>query len=86
MYTHPKLPQKPLFQLLKQVSPSQEFVTSAGTTLGFASAIDLAVDMGGSDMIQRILADHARVSAASIEDAESGGSGENPGKAQVAVS
>ena len=31
--------------------------------LGFASAIDLAIDMGGSDMIARILADRAGVSA-----------------------
>ncbi len=31
--------------------------------LGFASAIDLAIDMGGSDMIARILADRAGVSS-----------------------
>jgi glycerol-3-phosphate acyltransferase PlsX len=39
-------------------------VKSHGGTdaLGFASAIDLAIDMGGSDMIQRILADRAGVS------------------------
>ena len=31
--------------------------------LGFASAVDLAIDMGGSDMIARILADRAGVSS-----------------------
>ncbi len=31
--------------------------------LGFASAIDLAIDMGGSDMIARILSDRAGVSS-----------------------
>jgi glycerol-3-phosphate acyltransferase PlsX len=30
--------------------------------LGFASAVDLAIDMGGSDMIERILADRAGIS------------------------
>jgi glycerol-3-phosphate acyltransferase PlsX len=39
-------------------------VKSHGGTdaLGFASAIDLAIDMGGSDMIASILADRAGVS------------------------
>ena len=39
-------------------------VKSHGGTdaLGFASAIDLAIDMGGSDMIARILKDRAGVS------------------------
>jgi glycerol-3-phosphate acyltransferase PlsX len=63
-------------------------VKSHGGTdeLGFASALDLAIDMGGSDMIQSILADHAGVSAAPEEDAEPGGPNGDPGKAQVAVS
>jgi glycerol-3-phosphate acyltransferase PlsX len=38
--------------------------------LGFASAVDLAIDMGGSDMIESILADRAGIS---MEPAEQGG-------------
>jgi glycerol-3-phosphate acyltransferase PlsX len=54
--------------------------------LGFASAIDLAIDMGGSDMIARIVADRAGVSA--LPD-HSGGLPEHSngaGAAQAAVS
>ena len=54
--------------------------------LGIASALDLAVDMGGSDMIQRILADRAGISSAPEDDSENGDSGNGAGKAQVAVS
>jgi glycerol-3-phosphate acyltransferase PlsX len=45
--------------------------------LAFASALDLAIDMGGSDMIARILADRAGISAGAQGEADS---------AQVAVS
>jgi glycerol-3-phosphate acyltransferase PlsX len=54
--------------------------------LGFASAIDLAIDMGESDMIARILADRAAVPL--LPDA-SGNVSENsdgPGSAKAAVS
>lgn len=54
--------------------------------LGFASALDLAIDMGGSDMIQRIRADHAGISADPEEEMEPGGPEEDSGKAEVAVS
>jgi phosphate acyltransferase len=49
--------------------------------LGFAAAVDLAVDMGKSDMIARILADRARVSS-SPDTAASPDN--NPGEATVA--
>jgi glycerol-3-phosphate acyltransferase PlsX len=42
--------------------------------LGFASAIDLAIDMGGSDMIARILSDRAGVSSLPGD----GGSADHP--------
>jgi hypothetical protein len=53
--------------------------------LGFASTIDIAIDMGSSDMIARISADHAGVSfAGETDDAEPRASG--AGKAQAVVS
>jgi glycerol-3-phosphate acyltransferase PlsX len=54
-------------------------------SLGFASALDLAIDMGGSDIIQRIVADHAGVSLTPMEEQEPGGPDETAGKTQVAV-
>jgi len=53
--------------------------------LGFASAIDLAIDMGRSDMISRVLADRAGVSSAPGE----GGPADHPdgsGAAKAVVS
>ena len=50
--------------------------------VGVAAALDLAIDMGGSDMIQRILADRAGIGTP--EEGPENGNGE--GKAQVAVS
>lgn len=62
-------------------------VKSHGGTdaLGFAAALDLAIDMGSSDMIQRIHADHAGISMAAADDAESGVAERTAGNAQVAV-
>jgi glycerol-3-phosphate acyltransferase PlsX len=53
--------------------------------LGFASAIDLAIDMGQSDMIARIVADQAGVSLPS-EEPESSSSSSGAGAAQAALS
>jgi glycerol-3-phosphate acyltransferase PlsX len=62
-------------------------VKSHGGTdaLGFAAALDLAIDMGSSDMIQRIHADHAGISMAAADDPESGVAERTAGNAQVAV-
>jgi len=54
--------------------------------LGFASAIDLAIDMGGSDMIARILADRAGVSAFPESPGGTSDNSSGPGAAKVAVS
>jgi glycerol-3-phosphate acyltransferase PlsX len=62
-------------------------VKSHGATdaLGFASAIDLAIDMGGSDVIARILADRAGVSSLP-EQSGSSEKSNGAGAAQAAVS
>jgi phosphate acyltransferase len=53
-------------------------------SLGFASALDLGVDMGGSDMIKHILADRKGISHnGALEPGHPDG---DAGKAQVAVS
>ena len=54
--------------------------------LGFASAIDLAVDMGGSDLIARILADRAGVSSLPEPPGGASNNPNGPGVAKVAVS
>jgi glycerol-3-phosphate acyltransferase PlsX len=51
--------------------------------LGFASAIDLAIDMASSDMIARISADRAGLTE-SADDSEASSNG--AGKAQAEVS
>jgi glycerol-3-phosphate acyltransferase PlsX len=63
-------------------------VKSHGGTdaLGFASAIDLAIDMGRSDMIQRILADRAGVSALPEQPGTISEPSNGAGAAQAAVS
>jgi len=63
-------------------------VKSHGSTdaLGFASAIDLAIDMGSSDMIQRIVADRAGVSSLPDQAAASPEPSKGAGAAQAAVS
>ena len=63
-------------------------VKSHGGTdaLGFASAIDLAIDMGGSDMIQRIVADRARVSSVPDSPGALSEPSSGAGTAQAAVS
>ena len=63
-------------------------VKSHGGTdaLGFASAIDLAIDMGRSDMIQRIVADRAGVSALPEQSGNISEPSNGAGAAQAAVS
>jgi glycerol-3-phosphate acyltransferase PlsX len=63
-------------------------VKSHGGTdaLGFASAIDLAIDMGRSDMIQRIMADRAGVSALPEQSGNVSEASNGAGAAQAAVS
>jgi glycerol-3-phosphate acyltransferase PlsX len=63
-------------------------VKSHGGTdaLGFASAIDLAIDMGGSDMIQRIVADRAGVSLMPEQSGNADEHSNGAGAAQAAVS
>ncbi len=62
-------------------------VKSHGGTdaLGFASAIDLAVDMGQSDVIARISADRARIAARPAENGSANGAS-GAGQAQAAAS
>jgi glycerol-3-phosphate acyltransferase PlsX len=54
--------------------------------LGFASAIDLAIDMGGSDMIARILKDRAGISPLPEPSGSSSDQSNGAGSAQAAVS
>jgi glycerol-3-phosphate acyltransferase PlsX len=63
-------------------------VKSHGGTdaLGFASAIDLAIDMGGSDMIARILKDRAAISLLPEPAGTPSGQSNGANTAQAAVS
>jgi glycerol-3-phosphate acyltransferase PlsX len=63
-------------------------VKSHGGTdaLGFASAIDLAIDMGGSDMIARILKDRAGISSVAEQSVSPSEHSNGAGTAQAAVS
>jgi glycerol-3-phosphate acyltransferase PlsX len=63
-------------------------VKSHGGTdaLGFASAIDLAIDMGGSDMIARILKDRAGISSLPEQTLNPSDPSNGAGAAQAAVS
>jgi glycerol-3-phosphate acyltransferase PlsX len=54
--------------------------------LGFASAIDLAIDMGGSDMIAHILKDRAGVSTAPDPTAATSEQSNGAAAAQAAIS
>jgi phosphate acyltransferase len=54
--------------------------------LGFASAVDLAIDMGGSDMIACILADRAGVSSLPEPPGGTSDNSDGPGSPKVAVS
>jgi glycerol-3-phosphate acyltransferase PlsX len=54
--------------------------------LGFASAIDLAIDMGGSDMIGRILTDRAAISSSPEQPGAASGQPNSGNTAKAAVS
>jgi glycerol-3-phosphate acyltransferase PlsX len=54
--------------------------------LGFASAIDLAIDMGGSDLIARILKDRAGISSVTEQSGTSPEHSNGANAAQAAVS